>query len=72
MRIVPECKPSSHIIACVPRPRVIYPTAESGDPALKSETFLVIAHGTAEAVQAAKSILEHTRHATLADHHDQP
>jgi uncharacterized membrane protein len=39
------------------------------ETALKSDKFLVIAHGTAEDVQKAKSILEQTSPVTLAAHH---
>jgi uncharacterized membrane protein len=39
------------------------------ETALKSDKFLVIAHGTADDVQRAKSILEQTGPATIAAHH---
>jgi hypothetical protein len=39
------------------------------ETALKADKFLVIAHGTADDVKRAKSILERTRTAALAAHH---
>jgi uncharacterized membrane protein len=39
------------------------------ETALKSDKFLVIAHGTADEVQRAKSILEQTGPVALAAHH---
>jgi uncharacterized membrane protein len=39
------------------------------ETALKSDKFLVIAHGTADDVQRAKSILEQTGPGTIAAHH---
>jgi len=39
------------------------------ETALKSDKFLVIAHGTADDVRRAKSILEQTGPATIAAHH---
>jgi len=39
------------------------------ETALKSDKFLVIAHGTADDVQRAKSILEQTGPTTIAAHH---
>jgi uncharacterized membrane protein len=41
----------------------------SYETALKSDKFLVIAHGTADEVQRAKSILEQTGPVALAAHH---
>jgi uncharacterized membrane protein len=41
----------------------------SYETALKSDKFLVIAHGTADEVQRAKSILEQTRPVALDEHH---
>jgi hypothetical protein len=39
------------------------------EAALRSDKFLVIAHGTADEVAKAKSILQTTGAADIADHH---
>ena len=42
------------------------------ESALKSDKFLIIAHGTAESVASARSILENTGAAEVAVHSEMP